>query len=40
MAEKKTLDLLKDAFDLSKRRKFDVKDDNGKTETKAFYNTK
>ena len=25
MAEKKTLDLLKDAFDLSKRRKFDVK---------------
>ena len=34
MAEKKTLDLLKEAFDLSKRRKFDVKDNDGKTVSK------
>ena len=37
MAEKKTLDLLKDAFDLSKRRKFDVKDDNGKTVCRLYF---
>ena len=37
MAEKKTLDLLKDAFDLSKRRKFDVKDDNGKTVCSLYF---
>ena len=37
MAEKKTLDLLKDAFDLSKRRKFDVKDDNGKTICSLYF---
>ena len=30
MAEKKTLDLLKAAFDLSQRRKFDVKDNDVK----------
>ena len=37
MAEKKTLDLLKAAFDLSKRRKFDVKDDNGKTVCSLYF---
>ena len=37
MAEKKTLDLLKESFDLSKRRKFDVKDDNGKTVVSLYF---
>ena len=37
MAEKKTLDLLKDAFDLSKRRKFDVKNDDGKTIVSLYF---
>ena len=37
MAEKKTLDLLKDAFDLSKRRKFDVKNDVGKTIVSLYF---
>ena len=37
MAEKKTLDLLKDAFDLSKRRKFDVKDNDGKTIVSLYF---
>ena len=37
MAEKKTLDLLKDAFDLSKRRKFDVKDDNGNVVVSLYF---
>ena len=37
MAEKKTLDLLKASFDLSKRRKFDVKDDNGKTVVSLYF---
>ena len=37
MAEKKTLDLLKAAFDLSKRRKFDVKDDDGKTVVSLYF---
>ena len=29
MAEKRTLEVLREAFDLSKRRKFDIKDDDG-----------
>ena len=37
MAEKKTLDLLKDAFDLSKRRKFDIKDDDGNVVTSLYF---
>jgi len=37
MAEKRTLDLLKESFDLSKRRKFDVKDDNGKTVVSLYF---
>ena len=37
MAEKNTLDLLMAAFDLSKRRKFDVKDDNGKTVCSLYF---
>ena len=37
MAEKKTLDLLKDAFDLSKRRKFDVKENDGKTIVSLYF---
>ena len=37
MAEKKTLDLLKDAFDLSKRRRFDVKNDDGKTIVSLYF---
>ena len=37
MAEKKTLALLKDAFDLSKRRKFDVKNDDGKTIVSLYF---
>ena len=37
MAEKKTLDLLKAAFDLSKRRKFDVKNDDGKTIVSLYF---
>ena len=37
MAEKKTLDLLKDAFDLSKRRKFDVKDSDGKIVCSLYF---
>ena len=37
MAEKKTLELLKNAFDLSKRRKFDVKDDNGNVVVSLYF---
>lgn len=37
MAEKRTLDLLKESFDLSKRRKFDVKDDDGKTVVSLYF---
>ena len=37
MAEKRTLDLLKESFDLKKRRKFDVKDDNGKTVCSLYF---
>ena len=37
MAQKRTLDLLKESFDLSKRRKFDVKDDNGKTVVSLYF---
>ena len=37
MAEKRTLDLLKESFDLSKRRKFDVTDDNGKTIVSLYF---
>ena len=37
MAEKKTLDLLKAAFDLSQRRKFDVKNDDGKTIVSLYF---
>ena len=37
MAEKRTLDLLKESFDLKKRRKFDVKDDNGKTVVSLYF---
>ena len=37
MAEKKTLDLLKESFDLTKRRKFDVKDDDGKTVVSLYF---
>ena len=37
MAQKRTLDLLKESFDLSKRRKFDVKDDNGKTVCSLYF---
>ena len=37
MAEKRTLDLLKESFDLKKRRKLDVKDDNGKTVCSLYF---
>jgi len=37
MAEKRTLDLLKESFDLSKRRKFDVKDDNGNVVVSLYF---
>jgi len=37
MAEKKTLDLLKNAFDLSKRRKFDVKDNEGNVVVSLYF---
>ena len=37
MAEKRTLDLLKEAFDLSKRRKFDVKDDDGNVVVSLYF---
>ena len=37
MAEKRTLDLLKESFDLKKRRKFDVKDDDGKTVCSLYF---
>ncbi len=37
MAEKRTLDLLKESFDLSKRRKFDVKDDDGNVVVSLYF---
>ena len=37
MATKRTLDTLKEAFDLSKRRKFDVKDDDGNVIVSLYY---
>ena len=37
MAQKRTLDLLKESFDLSKRRKFDVKDDNGNVVVSLYF---
>ena len=37
MAQKRTLDLLKESFDLSKRRKFDVKDDNGNLVVSLYF---
>ena len=37
MAQKKTLDLLKESFDLSRRRKFDVKDDNGNVVVTLYF---
>ena len=37
MAEKRTLDLLKESFDLSKRRKFDVKDNNGDVVVSLYF---
>ena len=37
MAKKEPSTFLKDAFDLSKRRKFDVKDDNGKTVCSLYF---
>jgi hypothetical protein len=37
MAEKKTLDLLRDAFPLDKRRKFDVKDNNGNVVVSLYF---
>ena len=37
MAQKTTLDLLKESFDLSKRRKFDVKDDNGNVVVSLYF---
>ena len=38
MATKRTLDTLKEAFDLSKRRKFDVKDDDGNVIVSLYFN--
>tara|TARA_Y100000361_G_scaffold91101_1_gene81147 strand:- start:35 stop:388 length:354 start_codon:yes stop_codon:yes gene_type:complete len=37
MAQKRTLDLLKASFDLSKRRRFDVKDDNGNLVVSLYF---
>ena len=37
MAQKRTLDLLKESFDHSKRRKFDVKNDDGKTIVSLYF---
>ena len=37
MAEKRTLDLLKESFDLNKRRKFDVKDNNGNVVVSLYF---
>ena len=37
MAEKRTLDLLKESFDLSKRRKFDVTDNNGNVVVSLYF---
>tara|TARA_B100001093_G_scaffold500577_1_gene551216 strand:+ start:916 stop:1269 length:354 start_codon:yes stop_codon:yes gene_type:complete len=37
MPAQRTLDLLKESFDLSKRRKFDVKDDNGNVVVSLYF---
>ena len=37
MAEKRTLEVLREAFDLSKRRKFDIKDDDGNVVTSLYF---
>ena len=37
MAEKRTLEVLREAFDLGKRRKFDIKDDDGNVVTSLYF---
>ena len=37
MAEKRTLEILRESFDLSKRRKFDIKDNDGKIVTTLYF---
>ena len=37
MAGKRTLEILRESFDLSKRRKFDIKDNDGKIVTTLYF---
>tara|TARA_R100001015_G_C4592680_1_gene148076 strand:+ start:769 stop:1122 length:354 start_codon:yes stop_codon:yes gene_type:complete len=37
MAEKRTLEILRESFDLSKRRKFDIKDNDGNVVTTLYF---